>query len=178
MAHIDNTQLHGTFTLIFLSKQLCITISGCICFMLIWNVFISLIIYNNKTQHSERVHTACVVCVCIHLTGFIVWLLSVNHFCHPTDVRLVWKMSGAISECWRTKLLRLNVHRKAHSLRKVLWDIYYTIRTPCQKCRWQVTPEHTRPCVYGLEWSDAVNWRMVYTEHMPKWQQFHVAPAV
>ena len=46
----------------------------------------------------------------------------------------------------------------------------------CQKCRWQLNT-HT-PYVCGFAWSDMVHGYMVYRELAPRWQQFHVAPAM
>ena len=46
-------------------------------------------------------------------------------------------------------------------------------RSFCQKCRWQVTAKHA----YTLH---EVKWCMVVwcTQNAPRWQQFHVAPAM
>ena len=51
----------------------------------------------------------------------------------------------------------------------------------CQKCRWQVTAKHTYtlPTWLWMKWHCKLvyGW-MVYTEHAPRWQQFHMAPAM
>ena len=52
-------------------------------------------------------------------------------------------------------------------------------RSFCQTCRWQVTAKHAYTlrmwlCMeYDMEYGC-----MVYTELAPRWQQFHVAPAM
>jgi len=51
----------------------------------------------------------------------------------------------------------------------------------CEKCRWQVTAKHT--CIHCLwlrmKWqSKVVPGCMVYTEHAPRWLQFHVASSM
>ena len=51
----------------------------------------------------------------------------------------------------------------------------------CQKCRWQITAKHTctLPLWLWMHWHcKLVNGWVVYTEHAPTWQQFHVAPAM
>ena len=49
-------------------------------------------------------------------------------------------------------------------------------RSFCQKCRWQVTAKHAHTLRMWL----CMKWHgcMVYTELVPRWQQFHVAPAM
>ena len=47
----------------------------------------------------------------------------------------------------------------------------------CQKCRWQVTAKHAYTLHMALH---EVTWCMVVwcTQNAPRWQQFHVAPAM
>ena len=51
----------------------------------------------------------------------------------------------------------------------------------CQKCRWQVTAKHTcmLPMKLWMKWHcKLVHGCMVYREPVPRWQQFHMAPAM
>ena len=70
------------------------------------------------------------------------------------------------------------------------WYIFYPCVTAvtlkrswsfCQKCKWQVTAKHTctiHMCLQ-MKWDcKLVYCCMVYTEHVPKQQQFQVAPAM
>ena len=54
-------------------------------------------------------------------------------------------------------------------------------RSFCQTCRWQVTDKHTctLPMYLWMKWhSKLVHGCMVYIEHAPRRQQFHLAPTM
>ena len=73
--------------------------------------------------------------------------------------------------CWL--LFRYPSHPRVTAVaRKRSWSF-------CQKCRWQVTAKHTLPMLLWMKWHCKLvhDW-MVYTELVPRWQQFHVAPVI
>ena len=69
------------------------------------------------------------------------------------------------------------VHKSTnHQVSNTSFNISYFYHNPLP-CPHEQLNMHT-PYICGFAWSDMVHGCMVYTELVPRWQQFHVAPAL
>ena len=104
--------------------------------------------------------------------GIVQWLQ-----CRTHD----WKVVG-LNPCWSSE--RTFFPRVSFLCGLLYWYPFHprvsTVahkrsQSFCQKCRWQVTTKHTHLTYVALH----LTWCMVVwcTQNMPRWQQFHVAPA-
>ena len=133
-----------------------------------------LIIYNNKTQHSESAYS---VRVCVYTSH---WFYCLTAFCEP--LLPPYRCQAGLNNIWRDLWVLKNQAVKTFTAwselmcteKPITWErscgtfiilfVHPVLLVACKRSLPKVqVAGYTRThalCVYGLEWSDAVNWRM------------------